>query len=378
MTPTHEKEETAPNMPVAAGTGQSPRSGFILPSGEQECKVESADYALQLQDVGGGLFAATMTNILDSSFAPRAEIVSDLLVSGAYLLVGAPKVGKSFFSLQLSYCVSTGQPFLGHNTSQGDVLYLALEDDFSRLQARYMKMCGTDDNDHLLLATQSKSLSEGLMDQLASFAEEHTNAKLIVVDTLACIRDISSEYSYSVDYNIIKTIQQFAAKYRIAVVIVHHSRKMGSDDPFDLISGTNGQLGAVDGAWILQRPKRAQSGAILNITARDLPSQELQLETDDTCKWQVISDSSGNPVPVYDALVLKIQDMLSNSEASDWEGTATELMTALGYTSNVITAHALTRRLNGLTSQMDKLGIHYTSRRTATARTIHLSCCSVS
>ena len=43
-------------------------------------------------------------------YPPRRPIVNDLLYSGTYLFVGAPKVGKSFFMGQLAYHVAMGLP----------------------------------------------------------------------------------------------------------------------------------------------------------------------------------------------------------------------------------------------------------------------------
>ncbi len=66
----------------------------------------------------------------------RPPVIDGLLYSGAYILAGAPKIGKSFLVAQLAYHVSTGQRLWGYEVHQGTVLYLALEDDFQRIQSR--------------------------------------------------------------------------------------------------------------------------------------------------------------------------------------------------------------------------------------------------
>ena len=63
--------------------------------------------------------------------------IRDRLYSGAYILAGAPKIGKSFLVAQLAYHVSTGQRLWGYEVHQGTVLYLALEDDFQRIPVSY-------------------------------------------------------------------------------------------------------------------------------------------------------------------------------------------------------------------------------------------------
>lgn len=49
-------------------------------------------------------------------------VVEDLISVGLHLLVGPPKVGKSWLSLLLALCVSAGEPFLGFATAKAGVL----------------------------------------------------------------------------------------------------------------------------------------------------------------------------------------------------------------------------------------------------------------
>lgn len=63
-------------------------------------------------------------------------LVENMLYEGLAILAGPPKSGKSWASLQLAYCISTGQPFLGRKTKKSECLYLALEDSYNRLQNR--------------------------------------------------------------------------------------------------------------------------------------------------------------------------------------------------------------------------------------------------
>lgn len=53
------------------------------------------------------------------------------------------------------------------------------------------------------------------------------------------------------------------------MLLVHHTRKQQADDSFDRISGTNGLLGAADGAFILEKEKRTSNTASLEVSGRD-------------------------------------------------------------------------------------------------------------
>ena len=84
--------------------------------------------------------------------------------------------------------VSTGKALWNFEVKQGTVLYLALEDDYRRLQKRLFKMFGVEGTDELYFATSSKQLGLGLNEQLLRFMNEHENTKLIIIDKM-CIRD---------------------------------------------------------------------------------------------------------------------------------------------------------------------------------------------
>ena len=100
-----------------------------------------------------------MTELYDTVYPPRRPIVDNLLYSGTYLFVGAPKIGKSFFMAQLAYTVAIGLTLWEYEVHQGTVLYLALEDDYARLQRRLSRMFGVEETDNLYFATQAKSVS---------------------------------------------------------------------------------------------------------------------------------------------------------------------------------------------------------------------------
>ncbi len=54
-------------------------------------------------------------------------------------------------------------------------------------------------------------------------------------------------------------------------------KKMESSDSFDMISGTNGLLGAADGAFVMQKEKRTDNKAVLEVAGRDQQDQKLWL-----------------------------------------------------------------------------------------------------
>ena len=109
-----------------------------------------------------------------------------------------------------------GLPLWDHSVRKGTVLYLALEDDYRRLQERLYRMFGTDSAEKLYFAISAKQLGSGLDEQLDRFMREHPDTNLMIIDTLQKVREIGGDnYSYANDYEIITGLKRFADRYGI-------------------------------------------------------------------------------------------------------------------------------------------------------------------
>ena len=75
----------------------------------------------------------------------------------------------------------------------------------------------------------------------------------------------------------------------MAIVVVHHQRKMAADDPYDTVSGTLGLTAVADTVMILHRD---QSGTpVLRAKGRDVSEIEKAMIFDkDTCHWKIIGE----------------------------------------------------------------------------------------
>ena len=286
----------------------------------------------------------SMNDLYERVFPGRPPIIEGLLYPGVYLFVGAPKVGKSFLMAQLAYHVSKGLPLWGYEVRQGAVLYMALEDDFPRLQGRLYRMFGEDSAADLHLSVSAKQLNSGLEEQLKRFVREHQGTRLIIIDTLQKIREAGAEkYSYASDYEVITRLKRFADGTGVCLLLVHHTRKQQADDKFDMISGTNGLMGAADGAFLLQKERRTDSAATLDISGRDLQDQRLYLKRDEERLAWELERRETEPYREPPDPVLEAVAALVTAERPEWSGTATDLAAALGLD---IQPNALTKRLN--------------------------------
>lgn len=284
----------------------------------------------------------TMSQLYETVYESRLPIIDGLLYPGTYLFVGAPKVGKSFLMAQIAYHVSTGQALWNYTVHPGTVLYLALEDDYRRLQERLSRMFGVEGTDNLHFATCAKQLGSGLYEQLQRFVQEHPDTKLVIIDTLQKIREVGADrYSYANDYEIIGQLKVFTDQTGICLLLVHHTRKQQADDRFERISGTNGLLGAADGAFILEKEKRTGNTAVLEVSGRDQPEQKLILKKNmQRLTWELERAETELWKAPPDPILERVAAMLSD-ETSEWNGSPTELADALllEMKANLLTKH---------------------------------------
>lgn len=362
-----ENEMTAHNTPVGAGDEQSSAKYLDTSIADDLSDFNSLDLNCFDENY---LHTVSMTELYDTVYENRPPIIDGLLYSGLYLFVGSPKIGKSFLMAQLAYHISTGTPIWNYKVSKGTVLYLALEDDYSRLQKRLYQMFGTDSADNLYLSVSASQLNDGLDKQLESFITKHTDTKLIIIDTLQKVREVSSDYSYSNDYEIISRLKRFADNYKICMILVHHTRKQKSDDSFDMISGTNGLLGAADGAFVLQKEKRTANAATLEISGRDQQDQKLYLNRNpDNLIWELDRTETELWKEPPEPLLQVISQKFSESSPA-WQGSPTELVSWLGVDMK---PNALSLKLNINAARLfNEYGIRYSNRHTHSGRVITL------
>ena len=361
-------EQPSSNKLTNQSIADLPGKGNLQATNNAENTAKSANKK-NLDD----LETVSMMELYDTAYPPKLPIVDGLLYNGTYLFVGSPKIGKSFFMAQIGYHISKGLPLWGFSVRQGTVLYLALEDDYARLQRRLSGMFGVECADNLYFATQAKTLNEGLDRQLEGFLKEHKDARLIIIDTLQKVREVGGDrYSYSSDYEIVTKLKSFSDKYGICLLVVHHTRKLESEDSFDMISGTNGLLGAADGAFIMHKKKRTDNEAVMDIVGRDQPDQELTLEFDrERCVWKFQGAETELWKLPPDPLLEAVAKMLS-PEQPEWSGTPTELLERLSGVS--IQANILTRKLNVSADRLyNDYGIRYESKRTHEGRVVKLT-----
>ena len=297
-------------------------------------------------------------------------VVKDMICRpGLYILAGPPKSQKSWFDLDLSTKIGKGEDFLGFPTQKGGVLYCALEDTPSRIQARTWKLLDEFEGDVYFTVSSSK-VNEGLLEQLEMYLKEHPDCILIIIDTLQMVRSGTSDYKYSADYDVLSAIKKFADTHNIAILVVHHTRKMHDVDVFNNVSGTNAITGSADGMLVLDRVNRADGSAILSITGRDVAYCELKLKFHDF-HWELIERTSQEELEernIPDEVLKAIEFMRHYNGV--FEGSTTDLYNKIGITD--ITPIAFGKRLAQHKPFMEGRGVNFSRRRTNQSAVVRL------
>jgi len=237
----------------------------------------------------------TAKDLMAREFPPLRYAVPGIVPEGVTLLAGKPKLGKSWMALGFIVAVASGGYALGKvQVEEGDALICALEDNDRRVQRRLGKVLnGEAAPEGLHVTTTLPRLDEGGVEALQAWLERHPQARLIVLDTLAKVRPRTRGSNvYADDYGALERLLPLASEYGVAILVVHHLRKMGADDPTDAISGSTGLVGGVDGTLVLKRD-RGQADAYLHVDGRDVEeARELALTWDrQTASWILAGDA---------------------------------------------------------------------------------------
>jgi RecA-family ATPase len=221
-------------------------------------------------------------DLLQRKFAPAKWAVPGILPEGVSILAGKPKMGKSALALNIALAIVCGGKALGEiQVEKGEVLYFSLEDGERRLQDRIKKMLSLEEKPLEIVGFKYANdwpKREGFQ-ILEQWLQNHHCVRLVIIDTLAKIRlpQRGRESIYDYDYQSVQEIKRIANEHRVCVLVLHHTRKSESEDAMEMISGSFGLSGAIDGALVLKRD-RGKADAALHITGREIEEKELALQ----------------------------------------------------------------------------------------------------
>lgn len=215
--------------------------------------------------------------LINSTFEDNKPIIENFLHKGLSLLCGKPKIGKSFFLLDMMISLSSGMPiFNWFETEKAyKTLYFSYEDNHNRLKKK-LKLLTAEKTDikNLYFSLTSPRINDGLEEYISSWLQENPDTQIIIFDTLSYITPTNTKHNggyYSL-YNNLKILKEICTNYNLSIILVHHTRKIQNEmDIFDEILGTTSLRGLVDTSYILA------SDYTLHIESRDFEGKQFQL-----------------------------------------------------------------------------------------------------
>jgi hypothetical protein len=252
--------------------------------------TDSADFGTpDSSPLLAGLRSGAWLDVQD--FPPLCYAVPGIIPEGSVLLVGPPKIGKSWLVLTVALAASDGGKALGLDIPKRPTLYLALEDGDRRMQDRCRRLLhGQPIPPSFQYLTR---VDHGrVLDTVAAWLELQADPALVILDTLGKVmpQALNGESAYQRDYRIGSYLKQLADDHPGTTVLVnHHDRKADADDFVDSVSGTHGLAGAADTIVVLTRP-RLQEDGIIRVTGRDVPEGEYAVRFQDGHHWALNGD----------------------------------------------------------------------------------------
>ena len=218
-------------------------------------------------------------DLMGKRFDPITYAVPGILPSGLALLGGPPKQGKSWTALDFGLAVAGGTNcVLGPHANQGDVLYLALDNDSEqRIQDRArVILCRRPPRENLPIEFHTEWPTG--IDAVAAcrdWMKEVPNPRLIVVDTVVKVEpefDSPNFGAYSHSTSVLSRWAQLAIEGNLTVLAVHHDRKGGlveDGDWIDRFTGSRGLTATAATLLFLDVVRGSKEGK-LHMTGRDV------------------------------------------------------------------------------------------------------------
>ena len=230
-----------------------------------------------------------------TNYPPPVFVIEELLANGLTILAGRPKCGKSWLTLQMAIDAATGKPFLGRFAvgAAMAVLYCGLEEGPGRTHNRLRKLVPTLDIQlqNIAFRYNLKTLANGGAEELAGLIREGRFG-LVVIDTfMRLVQPNGSRDVFRSEYAEVNQLRELAERFKIAIVLVHHTRKASAESGLDAVAGSTGITAACDAVWTLKRqPGGGES--ILEVTGREMEevSLGLRMEKGEPFGWQVTGE----------------------------------------------------------------------------------------
>ena len=300
---------------------------------------------------------------LDTSTKKDIIIEGLMRSKGVYLLVSKPKVGKSMLALQLSYCLTNGLPFLGHEVIPSPVLYISTESDFGQLQDRYKTLGLTPKKDSLFIIDRDGKPNISIFDhewEIADFSGDKTTNKLVIIDML---KDMNLGISYDINdfqdvaQKLMPKLRELCEKYNLTILFTHHLNKRNET------LGSTAIDACIDGKITLFETRNDHNHLIMKVINRDFSGFDMNLKRNENQTFKISNPVEDDELDENLILFIKYASL-----KKDFEFTPTSIIHDAKLKT---TALRFGRMLNANMDLLQREGLHITKNRTSNRRIYH-------
>lgn len=239
---------------------------------------------------GNGWDAA---DLMREDFPPIRFVCEPFISEGYTIYVGKPKIGKTTLMRQLVVAANTGATFMDEPCIKTRCLFLSLEESPVQFRAK-LKGMGFDPAAVAGIRVEFEwpKGDEGIA-RLRQYLTDNPGTELIIVDSLSAIRgsDNPKATLFQQEYDFGRKMLQICSDFTgLAIIAIHHTRKAESEDPMDLVSGTNGVSAACTSVGILHK---IPTGFAMHWESRNWPDVPHDYEIiRDGGRWRMIGPIS--------------------------------------------------------------------------------------
>ncbi len=227
-----------------------------------------------------------LSEYLNQESEPLSWLVDELVSRGELILLTAnPKVGKTLLATDLSYCVATGDKFLGMDCQQGKVLIVSTDESPSSCRYKLLNRGFTAGMPVAILHSFSILHLENLEGILKEFRPD-----LVIIDSLKSVSRNSGVSENSPDFaDPVYELKELLYRYGASGILIHHQAKSKEHEGTSRVRGSSAIVGAVNTIW--QMDDGVDGTRKLTITSRDYPGANFTIKLDsETFAWERLGE----------------------------------------------------------------------------------------
>jgi putative DNA primase/helicase len=222
------------------------------------------------------------TSLSDLMNEPEIEtdwLVDGMLpVGGISIMAARPKVGKSTLARNLALAVARGSHFLHRHTTQGRVLYVALEERRADVARQFARMGAQSEPIAIHTGSAPERALQALTDAIIEF-----QPSLVVIDPLIRFFRFKDANDYNEVYRTLGPIVELSQRTNCHILLLHHTSKLSvAEHGSAALMASTAFGGAVHCTFLLNRNYETNQRTVFTEqrTGLDMPPTVIHLDPD--------------------------------------------------------------------------------------------------